>query len=235
MTLTLTTTIMEEIIVHVMMPVLYGFESAHLVNIALANREWRQVCYEILKPRAVEMEITANQTIINKAKSWIFHRDWLRADKLRLSEATHIDVKTFLKVDLILQRLGSANKVDVKNLCPLFTRTSSFFNTTQTIIDVTTVDQTLNLLTYLRHAYSQDGMYNKDEVAICVFYLMFSYILLPDIERLIHEHPRLIMRIPLQISMAKRCFCAQLPPDYDQIYNQTLQNVDLAFQTMITR
>ncbi len=229
----LTKTKMEEIPLHIMVPVLSCFESANLLNIALLNKEWSQLlCSEILKPRAIDLETKANRTLIDKAKSWVFHGDWLRAVNLRLSDATHINVKTFFKVSIILQRLGSTEKVNDENLNPIFYRTTRFFDTRQTIIDVSTVDHTLSLLTYLRHVFSQESLYNMDEVAVCVMFLIFSYILIPEISRLILSNSELTKRIHVQICMARRCFYAQLPPDHDKIYNQTLQNIDKVFGTV---
>jgi hypothetical protein len=221
---------MENFPLHILLPVLSDLGSAHLANAAQVNKSWLQLCSEILKPRASQREHDANLAIISKARLWVFRRAWLLADDLNLSAQTHIDIKNFIKVHDILQKIGSADKVDSINLRPLFCQTHSFFDTRQAPINLQTIEQTLNLLTCLRHAFSNEGIYNKDEVAVCVFYLMFTYIVIPEILVCIQCNPTMTARIPLQVSMAKRCFCARLPLQYDSVYNYSLQHAERSFR-----
>jgi len=213
---------MDILPLHILEPALSGIESASLVNCALVNKNWFDMFKIILKTRALAKETEVNRLIIDKAKAWVFKHDWLLVDDLWLSAATHIHVNNFGKVHEILTTIGNQNRVDGAVLAPLFARTKSFFDTRHLQIDMKSVEQTFLMLVYLRHAYSQDGMYNKDEVAACVFYLMFSYMLIPEISHFIRQHGSLTTKLLLQIAMAKRCFSANFPSPCDGIYADAL-------------
>lgn len=219
-------TIQMDFPVYILESALSTVESPDLARCALTNREWCQVCSTLLRPRGEAKEREANQVIINKAKTWIFSPDWLIADNLRLSEATHIFVKNFMVVHDALMKIGSTDKIDKNLIALIFTKPQQkYFNVRgegAAQVNILTVEQTTSLLIYLRHAYSQDGMYNKDEVAACVFYLMFSYILIPEIFHVISEYHQFFANILVQISMVRRCFRPILPAPYNALFEDLI-------------
>jgi len=146
-----------------------------------------------------------NEVILSAALKWPFASDWIFANDLDLSKATHIITSSFYK-------LHTNNWQD---LDLLFSDRLCLFNV-DTNLD--RIDQTIDLLIYLRHAY-------PEEIMACLFYVLFKYVLITDICSVIPAETR--MKVALQLRMAQSCFdpILPLPIEIEYKYSSTLQQL----------
>lgn len=173
----------------VQVPIHIAFE-----NLSVINKEW----YGMWQKRATE-----NKAILSAALKWPFASDWMFANDLDLSKATHIVISSFYKL----------HKNNWKDLDLLFSDQLCLFDV-DTNLD--RIDQTVDLLIYLRHAYSE-------EVAACLFYVLFKYVLITDICSLITAEMR--MKVESQLRMAQSCFDPILPLPIEIKYSSTLEKL----------
>ena len=165
-----------------------------LANLSVINKEW----YGMWQKRAIE-----NEAILSAALKWPFASDWIFANGLDLSKATHIITSSFYK-------LHTNNWQDVDLL---FSDRLCLFNVDT---DLDRIDQTVDLLIYLRHAY-------PEEIMACLFYVLFKYVLIADVCSLIPAETR--MKVAMQLQMAQSCFDPILPLPIEIEYSSTLQKL----------
>lgn len=167
-----------------------------LANLSVINKEW----YAMWQKRALE-----NEAILSAARKWPFASDWIFANDLDLSKATHIITSSFYKL----------HTNNWQHLDLLFSDRLCLFDVDT---DLDRIDQTVDLLIYLRHAY-------PEEIMTCLFYVLFKYVLITDIIALIPENSKTRMKVASQLRMAQSCFDPILPLPIEIEYSSTLQKL----------